>query len=53
LKSGSFKPLEPSGPVQLCHGIALPFTSSVKKQFFENELIKAKETALKAISKAS
>ena len=26
LKSGSFSLLEPSGPVQDCNGIALPFT---------------------------
>jgi len=26
MKSGSFKLLEPSGPVQACNGIALPFT---------------------------
>jgi hypothetical protein len=29
LKSGSFKLLEPSGPVQACNGIALPFAFSV------------------------
>jgi len=28
LKSGSLNLLEPSGPVQACNGIALPFTSS-------------------------
>ena len=27
LKSGSLKLLEPSGPVQACNGIALPFTN--------------------------
>ena len=27
LKSGSLNLLEPSGPVQACHGNALPFTS--------------------------
>jgi hypothetical protein len=27
LKSGSLKPLEPSGPDQACAGIALPFCS--------------------------
>ena len=26
MKSGSLKYLEPSGPVQACNGIALPFT---------------------------
>jgi hypothetical protein len=25
LKSGNLKPLEPSGPVQACNGIALPY----------------------------
>ena len=28
LKSGSLKLLEPSGPVQACNGIALPFSSA-------------------------
>ena len=28
LKSGSLNLLEPSGPVQACNGIALPFTES-------------------------
>jgi len=29
LKSGSHKVLDPSGPVQVCNGIALPFTTSL------------------------
>ena len=32
LKSGSLKLLEPSGPVQACNGIALPFTVKLKEQ---------------------
>jgi hypothetical protein len=31
LKSGSLNLLESYGPVQACNGIALPFTSCVKK----------------------
>ena len=30
LKSGSLSLLEPSGPVQACNGIALPFTMAEK-----------------------
>ena len=31
LKSGSFNLLEPSGPVQACNGIALPFILDILK----------------------
>ena len=34
LKSGSLKLLEPSGPVQVCNGIALPFTYDCKILYF-------------------
>jgi len=34
LKSGSFKLLEPSGPVQACNGIALTFTVLYRKPVF-------------------
>ena len=33
LKSGSFKLLEPSEPVQACNGIALPFTVTITHAF--------------------
>jgi hypothetical protein len=42
LKSGSLKLLEPSGPIQVCTGIALPFTKrdmrdiSLRKKGFIN-----------------
>jgi hypothetical protein len=33
LKSGSLNLLEPTGPVQTCTGIALPFTDIIKKEY--------------------
>ena len=38
LKSGSFNLLEPSGPVQACNGIALPFLTSLAAIPFWNTL---------------
>jgi hypothetical protein len=35
LKSGSFTLLEPSGPVQACNGIALPFAFTIIAEYVE------------------
>ena len=40
LKSGSLNLLEPSGPVQACNGIALPFT--IKGKIFGKKLLNIK-----------
>ena len=43
LKSGNLNLLEPSGPVQACNGIALPFFYSMSvKLGFSNSVGKAK-----------
>jgi len=36
LKSGSLILLEPSGPVQACNGIALPFTAKQQREKYLN-----------------
>jgi len=36
MKSGSLNLLEPSGPVQACNGIALPFLLGTKSSNYEN-----------------
>jgi len=39
LKSGSLNLLEPSGPVQSCNGIALPFLSFINYSYFFNPFL--------------
>jgi len=38
LKSGNLNLLEPSGPVQACNGIALPFYSPITLPFFSQSV---------------
>jgi hypothetical protein len=38
LKSGSLNLLEPSGPVQACNGLALPFTFMCNKNIMKTSI---------------